>query len=368
MSKRLIGVGSLAALTVLGVLGARLWRSLDSSGPWPGVRTLWPGPATCDLVPPPPPPPAPCWCDEGLDTDVDEEQPQPRAAAGLRLFDGDGTEASVAQTTAALPDRVAHLPEAEVERILSSLAPLPQDDKTSSAPLLGPPPPPPTDKAIVVPFTPRESVPLPTPDAAGALTVLRAAPQGDVAWVAQLQVAFSQGMRAVGDESTPVAAGLTPEVPGRWRWLGSRVLTFEPKDRFPMATEFEVTVPAGLRSASGATLETPYRWRFTTPPPTLVARHPEGGPTRRDPLLFAAFDQSVDPQAVLATTRVTAGGLTRRLRLATPQEVAEDPDVRLRARVAGVGRWVAFRCLAPLPGGADVRVAVGPGTPSALFD
>ena len=39
----------------------------------------------------------------------------------------------------------------------------------------------------------------------------------------------------------------------------------------------------------------PSSWTFSTPPPRLVARHPEGGPARRDTLMFAAFDQRDRP-------------------------------------------------------------------------
>ncbi len=38
---------------------------------------------------------------------------------------------------------------------------------------------------------------------------------------------------------------LSPAVKGRFRWLGSRTVQFEPEHRFPQATAFTVTVPRG---------------------------------------------------------------------------------------------------------------------------
>ena len=88
----------------------------------------------------------------------------------------------------------------------------------------------------------------------------------------------------------------------------------------------------------------PRVWSFSTPPPRLVARHPEGGPARRDTLMLAVFDQAVDPAAVVGSLRVRAGGATVPVRLATAAEVAggrgrrsrcEGRPARARRRVPG---------------------------------
>ncbi len=89
---------------------------------------------------------------------------------------------------------------------------------------------------------------------------------------------------------------------------------------------------------------------------------------RRDALLFAAFDQRIDPAAVLASVRVRAAGATSAVasaRLATAAEVDQDEVVARLAESAEPGRWLAFRTEAPLPPDAAVEVSVGPGTPSA---
>jgi hypothetical protein len=52
-----------------------------------------------------------------------------------------------------------------------------------------------------------------------------------------LSITFSEPMVAVsapGEAASTVPVRLTPEPPGRWRWIGTRTLLFEPEGRFPI--------------------------------------------------------------------------------------------------------------------------------------
>ena len=166
-------------------------------------------------------------------------------------------------------------------------------------------PPPRAGRSVRAPFPPEDGAARPEATAAGPLEVLRRMPEGDVPLAPHLSVTFSQPMVALDSheglarEAVPVR--LSPQPPGEWRWVGTRTLVFEPEVRFPMATDYRVEVEAGTRAAGGATLASASSWSFSTPPPRLVARHPEGGPVRRDTVMLAAFDQRVDPAAVLAS-------------------------------------------------------------------
>ena len=164
---------------------------------------------------------------------------------------------------------------------------------------------------------------------------------------------------ALAEGALPVS--LVPEPPGKWRWVGTKTLLFEPAVRFPMATTYTVETVAGLRSATGGVLAAPMRWTFTTPPPRLTSSYPKDEPARRETLVFAAFDQKVDPQAVLATTVVRAAQGVVRARLATAEEVKADDAVRARAATAGDGRWVALRAVDPLPADSRSRSRSVPG-------
>lgn len=205
----------------------------------------------------------------------------------------------------------------------------------------------------------------PSATESGPLTVARRMPEGEVPQAPQLSVTFSQPMVAVtahDDLTDAVPVRLAPQPPGKWRWVGTKTLLFEPDVRFPMATEYRVEVPAGTRSATGGTLAAAARWTFATPPLVLQGRFPADRPARRQPVLFASFDQRIDAAAVLRTIRVAGGAA---LRLAVKEEIERDDEVRRLAAQADEGRWLAFVPDAPLPPDTAVTVTVGPGTPSA---
>jgi hypothetical protein len=169
--------------------------------------------------------------------------------------------------------------------------------------------------------------------------------------------------------SAEVPVKLTPDVPGIWRWVGTQTLTFEyvggENERFPMATEFTVEIPAGTTSALGNEVEETVTWTFSTPAPSMTFYSPSYGPQRRDPLIFVGFDQLIDPAAVLETISVTAGGREYAVTQASAEEVEADEGLKGMAQRVGEGRWVAFRADEEFPADTTVVVNVGPGTPSA---
>lgn len=240
-------------------------------------------------------------------------------------------------------------------------------------------PPPRTGATVKGAFPPVEAPPAPPPEEAGPLRVLRHQPEGDVPLAPHVAITFSQPMVPVTSlaeiEKMPVPAKLTPQPPGRWRWIGAKTLLYEPIDnpptpgRFPMATDYTVDIAAGVKSQNGGTLDKAESFRFSTPTVRVATFHPQTGPTRRDPIMFASFDQKIDAAAVLETIHVRAGGQETKLRLATADEAKADKGVKgfvtaLEAE-GQTGRYVAFAPAAPLPVDAQVTVSIGPGTPSA---
>ncbi len=205
------------------------------------------------------------------------------------------------------------------------------------------------------PFPPPDSTRAPPDIAASPLEVLRVQPQGPVAIAGLVSITFSAPMVPVETDealsSEKVPARLEPEPPGQWRWAGTRTLLFEAKPRFPMATEYTLTIPAGVRAATGGKLAEPLVFHFTTPPPSVVSFSPVGEGEALDPILEAVFDQRIDPERVLATVSVEASGQRTPLALA-PTDSASDRTLR-------------FRAVRPLPKDAKIEVTIGPGTPSA---
>ncbi|WP_394842967.1 MG2 domain-containing protein [Pendulispora brunnea] len=253
---------------------------------------------------------------------------------------------------------------------LPKLAPLPGDEKDFAL-RAGSMPAPRTGKTVQEAFPPPASSQPPPQAASGPARVLRHQPDGAVELARHLSVTFSKPMVAVtshGDlAAQQVPVRLTPQPPGQWRWVGTQTLLFEPNselggsptatfnaERFPMATDYEVEVPSMSE-----------RWRFATPPPKLVASYPEPHtPVRFDPILFLAFDQSVDPAAVLKNLEVTGNARPVKLHLATAEEVEAERELGQRIKDSMPGRWLAVRPDEPLSPGAHLTVHVRAGTPS----
>lgn len=237
-------------------------------------------------------------------------------------------------------------------------------------------PPPQTGQTVSSSFPPPASSLLPPPAATASksLEVVRYMPEGPVPLAPELSVTFSQPMIAVTSQTdaaatTPVK--LTPQPPGRWRWIGTRTILFDPDVRFPQATTYTVEIPAGTQAAAGgAALAAAKRFSFETPPPSIVAAYPGRDTTQRlDVPMFVLFDQKIDPQAVLATISVKAGSAAVPVQMLDAAELAGDPQIA--ALVDGAkrdeqdGRWLAFRTAQKLPADTAVEITIAAGMPSA---
>jgi alpha-2-macroglobulin len=235
-------------------------------------------------------------------------------------------------------------------------------------------PPPRTGQTLKGSFPPPASSLLPPPsnDVGKDLEVLRYMPEGSVPLAPELSVTFSQAMVAVtsqGDAAQVQPVKLTPTPAGKWRWIGTRTILFDPQVRFPQATTYRVEIPAGTRSATGNVLKAARSFSFETPPPMMVSSFPDAGPQRLDTPMFVMFDQKIDPQAVLSTIKVSADGNAVGLRLLDARELAKHKVlaslVESAAKQDQAGRWLAFRATGDLPKDAAVLVEIAAGTPSA---
>lgn len=228
-------------------------------------------------------------------------------------------------------------------------------------------------------------VPFPAPDqgpppgvpgdgvATGPLHVLRTQPNGDVAIAPFASITFDQPMVPVATvaqlDAADVPATISPDIPGHWQWIGTTTLRFDATsdtvDRLPMATDFTITVPAGTTSATGGVLADPVTFSFSTPPVTVRSITPTGDSLSLAPVFLVAFDQRIDPQAVLASVHVTAGGVAVDVRLATADEIAADDAASQIVDSLAESRWIAFRPVDPFAPDAAIDIEIGPGAPSA---
>lgn len=310
----------------------------------------------------------------GEPRDVDQEDDTGKPGLQFRVSEGTGQPES--RETKPLPTTTP-LSNLQIANILRRLSPLRMDpaDQQPFAFRERSLPPPLTGKTINVAFPATENLAAPE-TSVGALRVLRYSPEGDVPLAPNLSVTFSHPMIAVSSQEEAAAnvpVKLSPQIPGKWRWVGTNTLLFEPHVRFPMATRYSATVPAGTRSHDGGQTASDATWTFTTPPPTIERKYPEdkSQSQARDTLMFIEFDQRVDPTVVLRNIKVRAEGTEISTRLATKEEIEADLTLKDRIKNAEKDRWLAFRAVdqagatkLALPLDKNITVTVGSGTPS----
>ncbi len=255
---------------------------------------------------------------------------------------------------------------------LPALTPDPNDQTEFNPPqeLLPPPRP---GNVIEGQFPPLETGPTPDESEAGPLQVSRYAPEGEIPIAPFVSVTFNQAMVPLGTLSDLAAKDvpviIEPSLPGTWRWLGTKTLTFEYDseliDRLPKATEYHVTIPTGTKSATGETLAEAVTWTFKTPPPKIITTYPYGSPQPLEPIMFILFDQRIDPEAALKSINVMAGAQKVDLVLATQTEIEDDEDIKQLVEGAQESRWLAFRATQSFPTETNISVVVKAGMPSA---
>ncbi|MBN1430034.1 MAG: hypothetical protein JXB07_16815 [Anaerolineae bacterium] len=303
---------------------------------------------------------------------VSEWQQVEGSMLSIRLSEGQALLQAIEQRPVATGEPLS--PE-EIEQILARLPDLTPEpgDQTEFQLAQDPIPPPRPGETITQTFPQPEPSPAPDVSEDGPLTVLRYAPEGEVPIAPLISVTFNQPMVPLGTLSDlakkDVPVKIEPDLPGTWRWLGTKTLTFdydsELVDRMPMATEYRVTVPAGTKSETGGVLAEGVTWTFATPPPKMLATAPGGDSVSLEPIFFVAFDQRIDPAAVLKTIQVRAGNNEVAVKMARDAEIEQDERVSRLVKDATEGRWLAFKTKSPLPADTGISVTIGPGTPSA---
>ncbi len=310
---------------------------------------------------------------ENIETDNDKILLKLEGAEpGLSIILSDGETGG----SKALPRTLAKASTLDDKRVASLLSRLPKllkvgGDTTDFAFRERSLPAPRTGKSVKQPFPAKPSTASPAVTG-GRLEVTRYAPEGKVPLVPHLSVSFSKPMIAItshADSVKNIPVSLTPTPAGKWRWIGTKTLLFDPDVRFPMSTKYSVEIAKGTKAANGEVLANAKTFDFTTPAPTMERSYPNHGPQDLEPTIFVLFNQRIDPDAVLAKMSITAGKEKRAVRLATDEEIKADKAVfgmveaekkRERGR-----RWLALRPDRPLPKDERIVVTIGKGTPSA---
>jgi alpha-2-macroglobulin len=295
----------------------------------------------------------------------------PGKQLGFRLSKG----AAVAGAATATPVvGGTPLDEAAINAILARLSPW--DDKAAvraafkwpTVSLAAPRP----GRTIDQPF-PAAVAPPPAESTDGPLQVERFQPEGDVGIAPFISITFNHPMVPITTlgqlAASDVPVRVTPAVEGKWQWIGTKTLRFDAAvggiDRLPMATEYNVVIPAGTKAAVGAPLAKEIAFSFRTPPVTVQSTQPSDGSESlsRTPTFVLVFDQRIDAARVLETIALKAGDKSVPIRIATADEIKADKTVNVSSLLDG--RWVAFRPVDQLPTDTALRVEVAKDTKSA---
>lgn len=175
---------------------------------------------------------------------------------------------------------------------------------------------------------------------AGDLAITFFSPKGPATAPQNVTVSFNQPMvplSAPGEVVKQTPVEITPALPGRFRWLGSKTLVFHPDHGFPGATQFTVTVAKTAESLLGRALGKDFSWQFETPKPQVAQILPGAMEqwVALDRKIFVRFNQKVAPANVqayatligsFAEGRATSGGTQEidfKARALTAEEVAK---------------------------------------------
>ena len=296
-----------------------------------------------------------------------------RTLLTVRLSEGDAIDSLSSPAVNRVDGRP--LDAAEIRAVTDRLPPWDYDDESGTADFNRPPetlPPPRTGEAVDRPFPAGPDTDAPDVDP-GPLAVLRVQPEGEVGIAPFVSITFNQPMvplATIGQlDDLDVPATITPSLPGRWQWIGTRTLRFEhaPEifDRLPMATSYVVEIPAGTTSQSGGVLAEAVRFEFETPAPSMVWLVPQHDSLDLQPVFLVSFDQRVEPAAALEAITFSADGDQHQIRLASADEIEGDEYISSLLGYWLEDTWVAFRPVEPLEPDSSIRIEVGPHVPSA---
>jgi hypothetical protein len=255
--------------------------------------------------------------------------------------------ATVAAAPAVSTDAVVTpLAEVDTQALLARMEPLPAV-MNAAAPVMRPPSPPQPRAGTVQPIafvapTGNQVADKPLAPAAAALAALappQVLPIGEVDRESEIRVRFAEPMIAGAAVGSAARLPITiqPAIAGTWRWVDTRVAQFTAAaPRLPGATEFTVTVGAGLKAVSGATLASAVTATFATRPVTITGTYPTVA-LRPDSPIAVKFDQEVREAVGMAATTRMGSTLLNGLQL-DKNQFRKDVDRMMKSESARPGQ------------------------------
>lgn len=190
-------------------------------------------------------------------------------------------------------------------------------------------------------------------------------------------------MRAVdapADSGLPAVRIQTAEgrnVPGAFRFVGTRGLIFRPTSPLPGSTRFDVTVAKGTPAIDGASMAADYSFQFETAVPSLVATYPATRPLRASEPIFLHFTQPIDPVELAKRVKLELElpgqkqlqPLAVTVKRGAPEWLGtrlEPDDLEAQYRLPGQiqepsGKWLQVVPTSPLPLNSQFKLVIAQG-------
>ncbi|HEY0139062.1 MAG TPA: Ig-like domain-containing protein, partial [Nannocystis sp.] len=223
------------------------------------------------------------------------------------------------------------------------ITPLPDDITTELRPVPGPQPPPSVSERVELPFPPPAPPSKQTQDpaATGPLQVLRTSPvMTEPGLVGSVTAVFNQPMIPLASidelklERSPMS--ITPQPPGKFRWLGTQMIAFEAEGRVPFSTTYTATVEAGEASTIGNKLGKRVQWKFSTPVLALDSAMPSEWDTAElEPHIVLLFNQDIQRERLAAAVKLKGGNTSVGLELVPVSGYATLPEPYKSQALAG---------------------------------
>jgi uncharacterized protein YfaS (alpha-2-macroglobulin family) len=209
--------------------------------------------------------------------------------------------------------------------------------------------------------------------AAQAARVTRVSPQGEVAEVRQVAVAFDEAVVPAGDPRRPApytlecaagaAAASTPA--GDARWVGADLWVYDLRQPLAAGTRCTLRLAPGFTPLKG-TLQAPAELRFNTGGLQVVEIQPGAG-TRidEDQHFLLRTNAAVDPASLAGRVWCEVEGLGERIAVTAVQGATRAAVLAVRERGTPPEKLLLLACQRPFPADAGVRLVFGAGVAAA---
>lgn len=190
-------------------------------------------------------------------------------------------------------------------------------------------------------------------------SVIHYGPEGNATSDAVVNIVFSKAMRVLeaSDKDTPIPVQISPAVEGKWQWIGTNAVQFQPTGgKLALGRQYKVKVPESTRTIDGKVLGKALEFGFTTPTPLLDSYSPWDGArsVALRPRIVLNFSQPVEPSELVRLASISAEGVAAPFKV----EPSQENDRKT---------WVLVPN-ADLPKNSSIEVKVAPGLHSVGGD